>query len=55
MIDCQDASLDTATRFWSGALGLPIQDPDEGGEGRYAVLGSGPGGLHVEVQFVEHE
>ena len=55
MIDCQDASLDTATRFWSSALGLPVLDPDEGGEGRYAVLGSGPGGLHVEVQGVAHE
>jgi predicted enzyme related to lactoylglutathione lyase len=55
MIDCQDTSLDTATRFWSEALGLPLLDPDEGGEGRYAVLGSGPGGLHVEVQRVEHE
>lgn len=55
MIDCRDASLDTAARFWSEALGLPLLDPDEGGEGRYAVFGSGPGGLHVEVQCVEHE
>lgn len=55
MIDCQDAPLDGATRFWSEALGLPLLDPDEGGEGRYAVLGGGPGGLHVEVQTVAHE
>jgi predicted enzyme related to lactoylglutathione lyase len=55
MIDCQDAPLDAAARFWSGALGLPLLDPDEGGEGRYAVLGTAPGGLHVEVQAVQHE
>ena len=55
MIDCQDATLDPPARFWRGALGLPLLDPDVGGEGRYAVLGSGPGGLHVEVQWVAHE
>lgn len=54
MIDCQDADIGVAAPFWSGALGLPIEDPDEGGDGRYALLGSGPGGLHVEVQSVEH-
>jgi predicted enzyme related to lactoylglutathione lyase len=54
MIDCENAAIDTAAKFWSGALGLPIADPDENGDGRYAVLGSGPGGLHVEVQRVEH-
>jgi predicted enzyme related to lactoylglutathione lyase len=54
MIDCQDAAIDPAAKFWSGALGLPIEDPDEGGDGRYALLGPGPGGLHVEVQSVQH-
>lgn len=55
MIDCQGGELTAATRFWSAALGLPVIDADEGGEGRYAVLGAGPGGLHIEVQRVEHE
>lgn len=55
MIDCRDAELASARDFWSQALGLPVLDPDEGGEGRYAVLGSGAGGLHIEVQVVEHE
>jgi predicted enzyme related to lactoylglutathione lyase len=55
MIDCQQGTLPEATTFWSGALGLPVRDPDEGGEGRYAVLGTAAGGLHVEVQRVEHE
>ena len=54
MIDCQDATLAEAAEFWSRALNLPIADPDEGGRGRYAVLGGAPGGLHVEVQKVEH-
>lgn len=55
MIDCQRAEIGVAAKFWSGALGLPVEDPDEGGDGRYALLGAGPGGLHVEVQRVEHE
>jgi len=54
MIDCQRAEIGAAAKFWSGALGLPIEDPDEAGDGRYALLGAGPGGIHVEVQRVEH-
>jgi predicted enzyme related to lactoylglutathione lyase len=54
MIDCERADIGPAAKFWSGALGLPIEDPDEGGDGRYALLGAGPGGIHVEVQSVEH-
>ena len=54
MIDCERADIGPASKFWSGALGLPIEDPDEGGDGRYALLGAGPGGIHVEVQSVEH-
>jgi len=55
MIDCERGEIAAAAKFWSGALGLPIEDPDEGGDGRYALLGAGPGGIHVEVQRVEHE
>jgi predicted enzyme related to lactoylglutathione lyase len=55
MIDCNEGTLAQATAFWSGALGLPVLDPDEGGAGRYAVLGAAAGGWHVEVQRVEHE
>src|SRR5690606_40533166 len=36
------------------SLGLPVVDPDEGGRGRYAVFGPAPGGLHAEVQRVDH-
>jgi predicted enzyme related to lactoylglutathione lyase len=55
MVDCERGEIAAAAKFWSGALGLPIEDPDEGGDGRYALLGAGPGGIHVEVQRVEHE
>lgn len=54
IIDCEDAALDSAARFWSRALGLPVLDPDEGGEGRYARLDGSRHGLHVEVQSVDH-
>ncbi len=54
IIDCEDGTLDAASAFWSRALGLAIRDPDEAGEGRYARLAEGPGGLHIEVQMVEH-
>ncbi len=55
IIDCQSDDLGAAARFWSQALGLAISDPDEHGENRYARLAEGPGGLHIEVQRVEHE
>lgn len=54
IIDCQDAPVEDAARFWSAALGLPVADPNEGGAGRYAVLGGTPADLHIEVQRVEH-
>ena len=54
MIDCQGDDLARYRKFWSDALGLPAVDPDEGDEGRYALLGKGPGGWHIEVQCVEH-
>jgi predicted enzyme related to lactoylglutathione lyase len=54
IIDCNTPDLDAAARFWSGALGLRIADPDSGGTGRYAEFGDAPGNLHVEVQTVEH-
>lgn len=54
IIDCQTADLEAAAAFWSQALGLAVTDPDAGGGGRYARLAEGPGGLHIEVQRVEH-
>jgi predicted enzyme related to lactoylglutathione lyase len=54
IIDCQTGSLGAAADFWSAALGLQVTDPDSGGEGQYAEFGDAPGGLHIEVQKVEH-
>jgi len=55
IIDCHTDDLDAATAFWSQALGCPITDPDAGDEhGQYQQLGDTPGGLHVEVQKVDH-
>jgi len=54
MIDCHGDDLAGARVFWSQALGLPILDPDEGAAGRYALLGKGPGGWHIETQCVGH-
>lgn len=55
IIDCQTDDLDAAARFWSQALGLPLKPtpPDEEVAG-YRHLGTGPDGLHIEVQRVNH-
>jgi predicted enzyme related to lactoylglutathione lyase len=50
IIDCQTEDLDGAARFWSAALGLPLGGEDPG----YRLLANAPGGLHVEVQQVQH-
>jgi predicted enzyme related to lactoylglutathione lyase len=52
IIDCQ-SDLEEATAFWSAALGLKprtaaAHDP------LYRTLDTGPEGLHIEVQQVEH-
>ena len=55
IIDCQGGDVETSARFWSEALGFSLDDPNEGGEGKYAVLGGTPADLHIEVQKVAHE
>jgi hypothetical protein len=54
IIDCQDASLDDATRFWSGALGYEATPNAEDAAAGYVPLDT-RGGLHIEVQRVDHE
>ena len=54
IIDCKRGSLESSADFWSQALGLEVLDYNEGGEGLYAPLSDGPGGLHIEVQKVAH-
>ena len=54
IIDCQTDDLDTAARFWSDALGLPIGELSPEESATYAKLDDAPGDLHVEVQKVTH-
>ncbi len=54
IIDCQTDDLDAATRFWSAALQLPLHARSEDGP-NYRRLSGAPGGLHVEVQKVDHD
>jgi predicted enzyme related to lactoylglutathione lyase len=54
IIDCQTGDLQGAARFWSSALGMPIEQlPGAEGE-KYVQLVDESGQLHIEVQSVEH-
>ena len=54
VIDCQGTDLAAATTFWSRALGKPVDNPDEDGDGKYAVLTTAPDELKVLIQCVDH-
>jgi len=54
IIDCRTDDLTAASTFWSQALKLAVTVKDDGGVGLYDRLQSTRGGLHVEVQKVEH-
>jgi len=55
IIDCNVDDLDAAARFWSGALGMVVENPDAGdGTAEYQQFGDTPGDLHIEVQKVSH-
>ena len=54
IIDCQTQDLDAATRFWSEALGYPIDSPAYPLEGSYRKFATEPNGMHIEVQKVSH-
>ena len=49
-IDCQDADLAVAARFWSAALGRDVAET----EGNYAALADRAGQPIVFVQRVDH-
>ena len=55
IIDCNSSvDLDTAARFWSGALGMPMRElPGEEGD-KYRRLVDPEARLHIEVQTVSH-
>ena len=54
IIDCDGGNLDEAAYFWGRALGyeaMPLSDPEDE---KYRRLDTGPNGLHIEVQHVNH-
>lgn len=55
IIDCRTDELESAAAFWSAALGYPLAPKQEEGGTNYRELLTGPQGLHVEVQQVQHE
>ncbi|RRN56297.1 VOC family protein [Pseudoxanthomonas sp. SGNA-20] len=55
VIDCNVDDLRPALEFWSAALGKPIADPDEDGDGRYGVLATEEDEPLILLQKVAHE
>jgi predicted enzyme related to lactoylglutathione lyase len=55
IIDCRTADLEAAAKFWSAALGFALKPvsmkPEQAG---YRTFDTGPNGLNIEVQQVEH-
>ncbi|MEP6938277.1 MAG: VOC family protein [Rudaea sp.] len=55
VIDCRVDDLADATRFWSGALGKPVANIDQDGDGKYAELETAHDEPIILLQKVEHE
>jgi predicted enzyme related to lactoylglutathione lyase len=55
VLDCRVDNLASATEFWSKALGRPIANPDQDGEGKYAELDTDADEPFLLLQKVEHE
>jgi hypothetical protein len=55
LIDCKTSNVDEAARFWSGALGRPVDKDHPSSRGNYRMLETPPDEPIVEVQLVDHE
>ena len=56
IIDCRTDDLEQAAAFWSAALGYPLRPlGEESAPQMYRQMMTGPHGLHVEVQKVDHD
>jgi predicted enzyme related to lactoylglutathione lyase len=55
LIDCKTDDIDAAARFWSEALGRPVDPNHPGTRGNYRMLETPPGELSIQIQRVEHE
>jgi len=55
VIDCSDEDIATATEFWSRALGRPVSNPDQDGDGRYAELKTDADEPFLLLQRTDHD
>jgi predicted enzyme related to lactoylglutathione lyase len=55
IIDCKTDDLESAAKFWSAALGYSLKDAGAEPNPVYRQMNTGPDGLHIEVQQVQHD
>ena len=55
VIDCQTSDLESATEFWSQALGYPAETAPAGGSDNYSKLLAPPEEVQVLLQEVDHQ
>src|SRR4029453_15770070 len=55
IMDCRTEDLEQAAQFWSDALGVALKPAADEPRPLYRELLTGPQGLHIEVQKVEHD
>jgi len=55
VLDCKADDLTQAIEFWSKALGRPVANPDQDGDGKYAELKSDKDEPLLLLQRVQHE
>jgi len=55
IIDCKTPDIEAAARFWSDALGRPIDRNHPGTRGNYVMLETPTDEPIVQLQRVEHE
>jgi predicted enzyme related to lactoylglutathione lyase len=55
LIDCKTSHVDEAARFWSEALGRPLDPGHSSSRGNYRMLETPPDEPFVEIQRVDHE
>jgi predicted enzyme related to lactoylglutathione lyase len=55
VLDCRVDDLATATDFWSKALGRPLANSDQDGDGKYAELKTDADEPFILLQRVDHD
>lgn len=55
IIDCKTNDLENAAQFWSAALGYSLKDRAAEPSPIYRQFETGPTGMHIEVQQVQHD